>query len=132
MDGFFPCNFTIEFLIQKLLIKFMFTYTYGARLYCNVGQFQEIKAKGSLVNINVWVEFKIDVSKKVKCVVIQASSKTFFPTTEMRAACSTLLETKRNCIVVESQKTESSFRTGCGTGGSELSQNASVSPVNRI
>lgn len=54
--------------------------------------------------------------------------KLFFPTTEMRPAFSALLETKRNCVVVESQKTESSFRTGCGTGGSEHSQNANVSP----
>jgi len=31
----------------------------------------------------------------------------------MRPAFSTLLETKCNCHVVESQKTESSIRTGC-------------------
>jgi hypothetical protein len=52
--------------------------------------------------------------------------------TFIRNLCSTLLETKHNCVVVESQKTESSIPTGCGTGGSEHSQNANVSPVNRI
>ena len=69
----------------------------------------------------------------MKYVVIEARAKTFFsPTTEMRPAFSTLLEMKHNCVVVKSQKTETSIRTGCGTGGSEHSQNANVSPVNRI
>jgi len=68
----------------------------------------------------------------VKCVDIQARTKTFSPTTEMRPAFSTLLETKRNCVVVESQKTGNSIRTGFETGGSEHSQFVNVSPVNRV
>jgi len=75
---------------------------------------------------------KLDVSKKVKCVLIQARAKTFSATTEMRPEFSTLLETKRNCVVVESQKTGNSIRTGCETGGREHSQFVNVSSVNLV